>query len=68
MVDYTKDTGTGRGIGLYIAGGLVVLVLLYALFAGGGAPTTLDADGLAAPEATQTTPAVPDEAPAVVSE
>jgi len=42
MVDYTKDTGTGGGFGIYFAAGLVVLVLLYALFAGGGSSTTID--------------------------
>ena len=36
MVDYTtKDTSTGS-LGLWIAAGVVVLVILYALFAGGG--------------------------------
>ncbi|MEY1555095.1 hypothetical protein AB3Y40_05620 [Yoonia sp. R2331] len=42
MVDYTTGKTGGSGIGLYLAAGVVVLVLLYALFAGGGSTTTLD--------------------------
>lgn len=64
MVDYTKDTGTNRGIGIYLAAALVVLVLLYALFAGGGSsPIT---DPTLAPEATEAAPAA--ESPAIITE
>lgn len=64
MVDYSKDSGTRGGIGLYLVAGLVVLVLLYALFAGGGATTTGDPT-LVIPEASEAAPAVEDTAPAV---
>lgn len=67
MVDYTKDTGTGGGVGIYLAAGLVVLVLLYALFAGGGTSTSSD-PALVVPDATETAPAVADPAPAIISE
>jgi len=66
MVDYTKDTGTNRGIGIYLAAGLVVLVLLYALFAGGGTATVGD-PALIAPDASEAAP-VAEEAPAIISD
>ncbi|WP_296424253.1 hypothetical protein [Yoonia sp.] len=74
MVDYTSPkTGSGRGIGWLIAGAVVVLVLLYALFAGGGVSTTQDATGVgtvqdtapAAPVAPETAPPLPDPGPAL---
>lgn len=64
MVDYTKDTGTGGGIGIYLAAGLVVLVLLYALFAGGGTSTTTDPAAIG----TETAPVVEETAPAIITE
>ena len=60
MVDYTtKDAGRsgGSGIGLYLAAGAIVVVLLYALFAGGGVPSTVDPEALG-----ETAPAVLPEA------
>ena len=66
MVDYTKDTGTNRGIGIYLAAGLVVLVLLYALFAGGGTSTVGDPT-LVAPEASEAAPAA-EESPAIITD
>ncbi len=42
MVDYTtKETG-GSGVALYLIAGIIVLVLLYAIFAGGGGTTAGD--------------------------
>ena len=54
----------GSGIGYIIAGIIVVLVLLYALFAGGGASTTVDpatvgVEGETAPILEETAPAQP---------
>lgn len=37
MADYTTNNTGGAGMGFIIAGAVVVLVLLYAVFAGGGA-------------------------------
>ena len=65
MVDYTKDTGTNRGIGIYLAAALVVLVLLYALFAGGGSSPITDPE-MVVPEATESAPAA--ESPAIITE
>ena len=70
MVDYTtKDAGrsSGSGIGLYLAAGAIVVVLLYALFAGGGAPSTIDPASLGetAPAALPDTGAAEPAAPIV---
>ena len=48
MVDYTTKDSGGSGIGVYIAVGAVLVVLLYAIFAGGG-PAEVDPAALAAP-------------------
>ncbi len=58
MVDYTKDPSTNRGIGIYLAAGGVVLILLYALFAGGNT---------SAPEGIQAAP-VAEESPAIITD
>ncbi|WP_342071358.1 hypothetical protein [Yoonia algicola] len=50
-------TSPGGGIGFVVAAALVVLLPLYALFAGGGVSTTVDPATLGAPE--QSTPAAP---------
>ena len=61
MVDYTQSkTGNARGIGFVIAAVVVVLVLLYALFAGGSVETTADPASVGAAE---TAPAAQEEAP-----
>ena len=67
MDDYTQSkisSSTGSGIGFLVAAVIVVLVLLYALFAGGSVDSTVDpaavgaTDGIA-PAAEETAPAVP---------
>lgn len=59
MVDYTTKESGGWGAGLYVALGLVVLFVLYLIFAGGGVapndPAVLSEP--AAPAATDTAPA-----------
>lgn len=52
MVDYTTKTSSGSSIGLYLAAGVIVLVLLYALFAGGSGTTVSDPAALLEPAAT----------------
>ncbi|MEM8537603.1 MAG: hypothetical protein AAGF56_07055 [Pseudomonadota bacterium] len=59
----------GSGIGYLVAGIIVLLVLLYALFAGGGASTTVDPASVGTtetvpPTVEETEPALPT-APAV---
>lgn len=67
MADYDLSkaaqdgSGTG-GIGLIIAGTVIVLVVLFAVFGGGGVPTEQDPASVAAPEATA--PAADGAAPA----
>ena len=51
MVDYTSKTTSGSSLWLYILAGGIVLVLLYALFAGGGS-TEFDPATLSEPAAT----------------
>lgn len=64
MVDYTTGKTSGSGIGLYLAAGVIVLVLLYALFAGGSGPATLDPATLSEDPAAAIA-VEPDAAPAV---
>ncbi len=65
MDDYTQSkTSSGSGIGFLVAAVIVVLVLLYALFAGGSVdpnadPATVGATDGAAPALEETAPAVP---------
>ena len=54
-----NKTPDGGGIGFVVAAGLVVLLLLYALFAGGGVGTTVDPATLGTTE--QGAPAVDSE-------
>ena len=62
MVDYTQSkTSSASGIGFIVAAVIVVLVLLYALFAGGSVETTTDP---AAVGATETAPVLEETAPA----
>ncbi|MDX8349584.1 MULTISPECIES: hypothetical protein [unclassified Cognatiyoonia] len=65
MDDYTQSrTSSGSGIGFLVAAVIVVLVLLYALFAGGSVDPNTDpaaagaADGTA-PVLEETAPAAP---------
>jgi len=65
----TPSTSSSGGIGFLVAAVIVVLVLLYALFAGGSVSTTVDPASLgageeAAPLVEETAPAQP-AAPAV---
>lgn len=55
MVDYTTKQSGGSAVGLYIAAGAVVLILLWAIFAGSGGTPTIDpgAVGTAEPETMQ---------------
>jgi len=58
------DTPSGSGIGFLVAAGIVVLVLLYALFAGGGVgtsvdPTTVGTTDQGAPALEETAPVQP---------
>ena len=58
MVDYTTSDSGGWGAGVYIALGLIVLFVLYLIFAGGGVAPN-DPAALAdqvAPAATETAP------------
>lgn len=48
MVDYTTKDSGGSGIGLYLAAGAILVVLLYAIFAG-GSPAEVDPATLTAP-------------------
>ena len=72
MDDFSQiksNTSSGSGIGFLVAAGIVVLVLLYALFAGGGAetpvdPATLNTTDQGAPVLEETAPTQPT-APAV---
>lgn len=64
MVDYTQRESSGFGVGIYLAVGAIILVLLYALFAGGGSGTTTDPAALTAPDAA----AVPEAEPVVTPE
>jgi len=48
MVDYTSKTSAGFSPWLYILAGGIVLILLYAIFAGGG-PNTVDPASITAP-------------------
>lgn len=62
MADYSQSkTTSASGIGFIVAAVIVVLVLLYALFAGGSVSTTTDP---AAIGATETAPVVDETAPA----
>lgn len=66
MVDYSKSsssTSSGGGIGIFVAAGIVVLVLLYALFAGGSVETTADPAAVGTAEES-TAPVVDETAPA----
>ena len=56
MVDYTTKPSGGGAVGLYIAAGAVVLVLLWAIFAGGGGTPTIDPSvtGATEPAAVET--------------
>ncbi len=61
---HTKsNTSSSSGIGFLVAAGIVVLVLLYALFAGGGAtpvdPATVGTTDQGAPVLEETTPTQP---------
>lgn len=55
------NTPSGGGIGFLVAAGVVLLVLLYALFAGGGAGTTIDPATFGATD--QGAPVLEDTAP-----
>jgi hypothetical protein len=57
----TPSTSSSGGIGFLVAAVIVVLVLLYALFAGGSVSPTADPATVGAPE--QTAPALEDTAP-----
>lgn len=66
MDDFTRTnttTSSGSGIGFLVAAGIVVLVLLYALFAGGGGtaidPATVGTTDQGAPVLEETTPTQP---------
>lgn len=65
MDDYTQSrTSSGSGIGFLVAAVIVVLVLLYALFAGGSVdpnadPATIGATDGTAPVLEETAPAAP---------
>ncbi len=62
MVDHTTSkTSSASGIGFIVAAAIVVLVLLYALFAGGSVSTTTDPATIGAEE---TAPVVEETAPA----
>lgn len=63
MDDFTqsKTTTSGSGIGFLVAAVIVVLVLLYALFAGGSVDTTVDPAAVGATDGTA--PAVEETAP-----
>jgi hypothetical protein len=51
MVDYSQSkTRSANGIGFVVAAAIVVLVLLYALFAGGAVNAPIDPAALGAPE------------------
>ena len=63
MVEYTTKESRGGVMALWIAGGVVALILLYALFAG-ESPETGPA-GLSAPIAEDAAPAADVAAPAV---
>ncbi len=63
MVDHTSTkTSSASGIGFVVAAVIVVLVLLYALFAGGSVNTTTDPAAIGAEE---TAPIVDETAPVV---
>ncbi|MEM9786983.1 MAG: hypothetical protein AAF801_10820 [Pseudomonadota bacterium] len=63
MDDYTQSrTSSGSGIGFLVAAVIVVLVLLYALFAGGSVDPTADPAAIGATDGTA--PAVEETAPA----
>ena len=71
MADYSQSkTSSASGIGFIVAAVIVVLVLLYALFAGGSVETTTDpaaigaAESEAAPALDGTAPALDETAPA----
>lgn len=57
-----SKTSSGSGIGFLVAAVIVVLVLLYALFAGGGVSTTVDPATVGTTE--QGAPLVEEVAPA----
>ncbi|MEL7179221.1 MAG: hypothetical protein AAFN63_05260 [Pseudomonadota bacterium] len=60
---HTKtNTSSGSGVGFLVAAVIVVLVLLYALFAGGSVSTTIDP--ATAGGAEETAPALEETAPA----
>ena len=69
MVDYTQSkTSSGSGIGFIVAAVIVVLVLLYALFAGGSVDPNADPAIVGTSEtapATETAPAADTTAPVV---
>ena len=62
MVDYTSKPASGGSLWLFILAGGIVLILLYALLAGGG-PTTVDPAMLSeqAPAGAEATTAAPSE-------
>ena len=60
MVDYTTKETSGSAIGLYIAAGAVVLILLWAIFAGGGTTTTLDPSAVGTSEPAMVEPLEPN--------
>jgi hypothetical protein len=63
MDDYTQTkASSGSGIGFLVAAVIVVLVLLYALFAGGSVDTTIDPAAIGATE--ETAPVLEETAPA----
>lgn len=63
MDDYTQSrTSSGSGIGFLVAAVIVVLVLLYALFAGGSVDPTADPATVGATDGTA--PAIEETAPA----
>ncbi len=56
MVDYTSKSTSSGSLWLYILAGGIVVIFLYALFAGGG-PTTVDPSTLSADPAAVSEPA-----------
>lgn len=56
------NTPSGSGIGFLVAAAVVVLVLLYALFAGGGSDTSVDPAAVGATD--QGAPVLEETAPA----
>lgn len=65
MVDYTSSRSSSRGIWIFVAAAVVVLLLLYALFAGGNVGTEM---APVANDMPDSAPMLEDVAPAAPAE